>query len=77
MTQAHDASVAITPEAPVTLADLALAFGSVGAGLVSVAVFIDGLMSIDHAPDARLWAIGGLLAYLAVWGWGIRFARRS
>lgn len=76
-TQAHEATAASTEEAPVTVSALTLAFGSVGVGLVTVAALIHGLMSLGQSPDATLWSIGGLLAYLAVWIWGMVFARRS
>lgn len=77
MTQAQETSVASTREAPSTMADLAIAFGLVGAGLGSVSVFIGGLMALNESPEASLWAVGGLLAYLAVWGLGLVFASRS
>ena len=77
MTQAHGASAVTSRQSPASNAALAIALGSVGAGLLAVATLIHGLMTLGQSPDATLWSVGGLFAYLAVWGWGMVFARRS
>jgi len=61
-------------EGPITLFQLAYAIVLVGAGLLSVAAFTYGLEH-SSASGGLLWALIGLVCYLAVWAWGILLAQ--
>jgi len=52
---------------------LAYAIILVGAGVLAVLALLFGIAHSNEA-DGRLSAIIGLVAYLAVWGWGFRLA---
>lgn len=73
--QTHESSATHVQESSTHPLALVNALGTVGACLLAVVVFIYGVVSMGQNPDARLWALAGLVAYLAVWWWGLRLAR--
>ncbi|MGB3720389.1 MAG: hypothetical protein DIU63_04805 [Proteobacteria bacterium] len=74
---AHETQTA-TAEAPREIAaspfQLIYALLLVGAGVLSVAALMWGIGHSDTSTGV-LWAVGGLLAYLCVWAWGLSLAK--
>ncbi len=73
--QTHQTSAIDIQESQSSILTIANGVGPVVAGLLAVAVFIDGLMSMGQNPAARLWVLAGLVAYLLAWGWGLKLAQ--
>lgn len=66
-----------TRETPATAFELIYAFGLVGAGLIAVAVLLYGLIGLAEGTGTVVWALVGLVAYLAVWLWGMWLAKNA
>jgi len=73
--QTHHTSATAVQGSQSSLLTIVYGVGPVVAGLLAVAVFIDGLMSMGQNPAARLWVLAGLVAYLLAWGWGLKLAQ--
>jgi hypothetical protein len=55
---------------------LIISFATVGAGLIAVATLLYGLIMAQTAPsEGHIVAVAGLVAYLAVWAWGLYLAQ--
>ncbi len=74
VSEAREATAATVHEQPASLFQLAYAFILVGAGVLAVFTFLYG---VTHSPGPHglLWALTGLVGYLAVWAWGIMLAQ--
>lgn len=67
-----------TQEGSTPASALILAITIVGAGLLTVCLLIYGLMLAQtQRMNGDLMTIGGLVAYLAVWAWGLMIAKNS
>ena len=72
---AHEASITTSRESPLTAIEIAYALAPIGAALLAVAWFVHEVILINQSPDARLWAAGSLVAYVAIWQWALTLAR--
>lgn len=69
----REATAIRASESPGSAFQLAYAIILVRAGVLAVLALLFGIAHSNEA-DGRLSAIIGLVAYLAVWGWGFRLA---
>lgn len=72
--EAREATAVSSPEAPATAFQIAYALALVGAGLLAALALLYGVTH-SQSPGGALWAVVGLVAYCAVWGWGILLAK--
>lgn len=72
--EAREATAVSIRETPFSAFQLAYAVVLVGAGLLAVSVLLYGLTH-SLSPGGVLWALIGLVSYLAVWAWGILLAQ--
>lgn len=72
--ETHTATAEVSREIAASPFQLVYAVLLVGAGVLAVAALMWG---IGHSGTATgvLWAIGGLIAYLGVWAWGLSLAK--
>lgn len=72
--EAHQASGTTTRDTSTTVFQLVYAVVLVGAGMLAVLALIYGIAH-SRTVSGDLWAAVGMVAYLAVWGWGILLAQ--
>ena len=71
--EVREATSISTRETSATAFQLAYALVLVGAGLLAAVALLYGVTH-SQSSGGGLWAVVGLVSYLAVWGWAILLA---